>query len=161
MKKTIRLLAGCLLTLLTASAHAAQPIQPFEADGMARILAGQKGKPFVLVVWSLDCGYCLASLTHLAREKRKHKSLKVVTLATDTLSDERNAAMMQKKLKAAGIASEAWAFGAAPPEQLRYAIDGKWHGELPRSYWFDGRGGKVAHSGVIAPEVIARLMPRS
>lgn len=154
-KTIIALLCAALWWALPA--YAAQAIQSFEPDSMARIVASQDGKPFVLVVWSLDCEFCQASLDALAREKRKHKNLKIVTLSTDSLEDEQAAALMKKKLGSLGLNDHAWAFGAAPPEQLRYAIDSKWHGEMPRSYWFDAKGGRTAYSGVITPGMIAKF----
>jgi hypothetical protein len=149
----------CLVTI-TATATAAETIQPFEANTMKHIVDTQKGKPFVLVVWSLDCEYCQASLKNLAEEKRKRKDLHVVTLSTDQLGDPQAVALMKKKLESTGMSSNAWAYGDAPPEQLRYAIDPKWHGEMPRSYWFNARGERVAYSGVITAEIIAKLAAR-
>lgn len=152
--------AACATMSVALSAHAAAAIQAFEADGMTRIMASQKGKPFVLVVWSLECEYCQTSLSALAREKRKRKGLNVVTLSTDAIDDPQAVALMKKKLGSTGMAGNAWAFGESPPEQLRYAIDPKWHGEMPRSYWFNARGERTAYSGVITPAVIARLSAR-
>ncbi|WP_242489869.1 TlpA family protein disulfide reductase [Noviherbaspirillum cavernae] len=151
---------GFLLMLCALTAHAAQAIQAFEADSMARLVESRKGQPFVLIVWSLDCTYCQQSLKTLAEEKRKRKNLHVVTLATDALDDPQAAALMKKKLAAVGMRGNAWAFGAAPPEQLRYAIDPKWHGEIPRTYWFNARGESVAHSGVVTAATIEKLMAR-
>ena len=150
---------ACVLALSMMSAQAAPALRPFDADSMARIVAGHKGKPFVLVVWSLDCEYCLTSLDALAQEKAKGR-LDVVTLSTDPIEDPQAGALMRKKLEAVGMQDNAWAFGAAPPERLRYAIDPKWHGEMPRSYWFDARGERTAHSGLITPQMIARFTGR-
>lgn len=140
---------------------AAAVLQPFEPDSLARIAEKQKGKPFVLIVWSLDCEFCQASLETLAQEKRKHKDFNIVTVSTDNADDPQAAGLMTKRLTALNMTGNAWAFGAAPPEQLRYAIDPKWHGEMPRSYWFNARGEKLAHSGVLTPETIARLSSQS
>jgi hypothetical protein len=109
------------------------------------------------VVWSLDCEYCQASFKTLAQEKRKHTDLTVITLATDAAADAQTAGLITKKLAASGLAANAWAFGAAPSEQLRFAIDAGWHGEMPRSYWFNARGEKVAYSGVITPATVEKL----
>lgn len=146
-------LAGFALAAFSLIAGAAPAIQAFEPGSLERIVAAHKGKPFVLIVWSLECEYCQVSIANLAQEKRK--GLDVVTLSTDALDDSQAAAQMQKRLAGAGMANNAWAFGAMPPEQLRYAIDPKWHGELPRSYWFNARGEKIAVSGVITPAMIA------
>lgn len=157
MRTSLSVWIGCLLLLVLRAADAATPIQAFEPDSLARIVASQKGKPFVLVVWSLECEYCQASLNTLAQEKRMRKDLRVVTVSTDALEDEQAAALMRQRLASLDMTGRAWAFGSAPPEQLRYAIDPKWHGEMPRSYWFDAKGEKIAHSGVITPALIARM----
>lgn len=149
-----------LLTLLPGAAGAAGKavvVAPFETDSLSQLVASQKGQPFVLIVWSLDCEFCQASLKTLAQEKRKGKKLKIVTLATDSLDDPQAAALVQQRLAALGMTRDAWAYGAAPAEQLRYAVDPKWHGEMPRSYWFDARGGRQARSGVLTPAIVAQL----
>lgn len=145
------------LTGAPASAGVANAnlIEPFETNSLSQVVERQKGKPFVLMLWSLDCEYCQTSLKTLAQARRK--GLRVVTLATDSMDDPQALALMQQRLAALGMRANAWAFGAAPAEQLRYTIDPKWHGEMPRSYWFNARGDKVAHSGVLTPELIGKL----
>lgn len=146
-----------LLALFSLSAHADVSIQPFEPDGMEKIVASQRGKPFVLLVWSLDCEFCLASMKNIAQERRKWKELNVVTLGTDSVEDPEALALMKKKLSATGLTAHAWAFGSAAPEHLRFAIDPKWHGEKPRSYWFNANGERVAYSGLITAATIAKF----
>lgn len=158
-------MAVCLMAALAASpsAHAAPPVQTapalqaFEPDSLERLVARQQGKPFVLVLWSLDCVYCHASMKTLMEEKKKHKNLRIVTLSTDPASDPELASLMRKRLMPLRLSANAWAFGDAPAEQLRYMIDPKWHGEKPRSYWYDARGKRVAYSGVITAATIERF----
>jgi thiol-disulfide isomerase/thioredoxin len=142
--------------LAVGSAGAAGKVRAFEADSLQGIVASHAGKPFVLVVWALDCDYCQPSFKALAQAQRRNK-LAVVTIATDRADDPEAVRFIQKKIGATGLSTQAWAFGGAPAERLRYAIDPKWHGEMPRSYWFDSSGNKVAHSGVITDDVVARL----
>ncbi|MBI1891212.1 MAG: redoxin domain-containing protein [Burkholderiales bacterium] len=157
MKKPTLALIHFLFLLLPALSLAATGLQTFEADSFARILEKQKGKAFVLVVWSLDCEFCQVSLKTLASEKVKHKGLSVVTISTDDADDPQSATLMQKRLSDLRMSDNAWAFGSAPPERLRYVIDPQWHGEMPRSYWFNARGEKVAYSGVLTPATIGKL----
>lgn len=158
MQQTIntfaRMLLGCCLLLLSAATSAADALHEFNPDSLPRIISSQKGHPFVLVVWSLDCEFCRASLNLLSQKKRLRKDLRVVTLATDPLADPQAAALIGKTLAKLDLRNDAWAFGAAPPEQLRYAIDQKWHGEMPRSYWFDGTGTGRATSGVVTSAMV-------
>lgn len=150
MKALLLMLALC--TSLAQAAPAALAIRSFEADSMAAIEAAHRGKPFVVMVWSLDCAYCPAALAALG----KQRELPVVTIATDAVEAHRKqiAAKLGPKL----MKTEAWAFGDAPPEQLRYALDPKWRGETPRSYWYDAKGVRTARSGPVTLERIAEFV---
>lgn len=150
-------LAGAPAAAAAPAAPPAHALKAFEPDSFDHLVAQQQGKPFVLVLWSLDCQYCLASLKTLGEEQRKRKGLRVVTLSTDAAADPELGPMMRQRLAGFGLPGNAWAYGDAPAEQLRYIIDPKWHGEKPRSYWFNARGERIAHSGVITVATIDKL----
>jgi hypothetical protein len=152
-----RPLAALALAALACSA-AAGPMQPFEPATMQRIVDAHRGKSFVLVLWSLDCEYCLTSLDVLSKEMRRRKNLNVVTVSTDPFNDPETAPAMNERLARLGLDNNNWAFGELPPERLRYAIDRGWHGEMPRSYWFNPKGERVAYSGAITPAVIDKFL---
>jgi hypothetical protein len=155
------LIAGATATQAQAQAQAQARIgfvREFDQSSLARIVGARQGHPFVLVIWSLDCAFCQASLATLSNKKRLHPGLRVVTLATDQLADPPALTMMEKRLTVLGLRSDAWAFGALPPEQLRYAIDRKWRGEMPRSYWFDAHGSARAQSGVITADQVDQFL---
>lgn len=158
MKRLLKslLLALCCVLALPHSLAASQ-LRTLEADSF-RSIAAQRGKPMVVMLWSLDCNYCEASFAALETIRRQHGA-KIVTIATDRADDPQAAAQIRDKLSHSGLHSEAWAFGAATTEQLRYAIDPKWRGELPRTYWFDGKGGMRSHSGVVTAEQAASHLP--
>ncbi|WP_394780533.1 hypothetical protein [Undibacterium sp.] len=161
MKKIVLALAALLFSFAAhaqTQAHAAPAIHEFTTDSLGNIIANQKGHPFVLVIWSLDCEFCQSSLDTLSKKKHANKNLRIVTLGTDSMADEQAVSLMKKKLGTLGLSADAWAFGDTPPEQLRYALDKKWHGEMPRSYWFDAQGNSTARSGVITAENFDHLM---
>lgn len=167
MKTGIKRMIGLVLLMLAASvvsiasaAPAAPVMREFTPDSLQRIVADQKGKPFVLVVWSLDCVFCQTSLENLAAERRRGRDIRVVTLTTDYLGDEQLMEQSAKRLHALGFAGNAWAFGDESPERLRYALDPKWHGEKPRTYWFNAKGERTAYSGVVTAEQIGKRMGR-
>jgi thiol-disulfide isomerase/thioredoxin len=155
MKRAAPLLGAMLLASLAVAAEPA--IHSFGPGSFAQIAAGAGGKPQVVMVWSLDCSYCEPSFEALAQAQRR--GLKVVTIATDPADDPDAALLIRKKLAKSGLHAETWAFGPAPAEQLRHAIDPKWRGEMPRSYWFDGKGQVRAYSGLIDAERVARMLP--
>lgn len=140
-----------------APAAAQDKVQPLEPGSFERVIAAGKGKPLVVMIWSLTCDYCEPSFDALADAKRS-KGVQVVTIATDRADDQEAAQLIQKKLSRHGLAPSSWAFGTAPAERLRYDIDPKWRGEMPRSYWFKGDGSMQAYSGMITPDIAARML---
>ena len=157
MKRLV--LCSCAILMGMLDAAAAEPaIKPFGPDSFAQIAASANGKPQVVMVWSLDCSYCEPSFKALADAQRR--GLKVVTIATDPVDDAEATDLIRRKLAKSGLHAETWAFGPAPAEQLRYAIDAKWRGEMPRSYWFDGKGQVRAYSGLITSERVASMLQK-
>jgi thiol-disulfide isomerase/thioredoxin len=155
----LKALLALTVPLHVAAASAEEKIRPLEPDSFRQIVASEQGKPFVVMIWSLDCDYCQPSFHALADAKRK-SGLTVITIATDRADDPETSRLIRKKLEASGLGAQIWAFGTAPAEQLRYSIDPKWRGELPRSYWFSSRGEALPHSGLITADTVARLLPR-
>ena len=44
---------------------------------------------------------------------------------------------------------ETWNFGGADAQRLRYEIDPRWYGEMPRTYFYAGDGSRTPHSGAL------------
>ena len=157
MKRFLAVAAvACFYLASMGTSRAAETIQAFGPETFKQIVASKAGKPFVVMVWSLDCAYCAQSFEVLSEVRKKH-GVDVVTIATDAADDSESAQLIARKLALFRLTRNAWAFGSSPPEQLRYTIDPKWRGELPRSYWFDSDGKAVAHSGLISKEIAARM----
>lgn len=157
MSGILRILLACLLfPMFVAGANAADNIRAFGPNSFKKIMAKHAGKPYVIVVWGLECTYCDSSFAALAEAQRAQK-FPVVTIATDPAHDPHARQLILKKLHASGLASQTWAFGGAPAEQLRYAIDPKWFGEMPRTYWINAQGEKRAYSGELSKSVIDKL----
>ena len=149
------------MTAPAPQAGAAGMLRSFEPNSLERIMQQQKGKPFMLFIWSLDCTYCQTTLDVLAQAQREDKNLAIVTLSTDAIADPQAVALMEKRLTGLNMQKNAWAFGAASPDKLKYAIDPKWFGEKPRTYWFNAQGERLAYSGRLTPEIIKSLQQKS
>ncbi len=121
-------------------------VKPFVRDTLASIEREHAGKEFWLVLWDLECPYCMQSLSHLAAAQRSDPQLEVVTVATDPME---SAEAIGARLVQLGVTSQAYAFGNAPREALQYAIDPAWLGEKPRAYRYGADGKRQAISGVI------------
>jgi hypothetical protein len=134
------------LAYSTVQAFAREPVLPFEPDTLKQIIASQHGQSFWLILWDLDCPYCMVSLRLLAERQRSDPQLRVLTVATDSI-DEADA--VATRLQEIGMRGRRWAFGEAAPEALRYAIDPTWRGEKPRAYYYDAHGKRKVHVGVL------------
>ncbi|WP_354684714.1 hypothetical protein [Cupriavidus necator] len=151
-----RLLAAAAFALMgLTAAHAASQkpgaapdrVAVFESASAAQLAASQKGKPFVLLVWSLDCVYCKRNFDAIGKLRARHPELRFVTLATDSPDA---LPQVQQRLRRASLTRNAWVFGHEPQERLRYAVDPDWMGEMPRTYFYRADGQRQAVSGVIS-----------
>ena len=121
-------------------------VKPFNRDTLAGIERQYARTQFWLVLWDLECPYCMKSLSHLAAAQRTDPQLKVVTISTDPMQ---SADEIAARLAQLGVRSDAYAFGDAPREALQYAIDATWLGEKPRAYRYESDGKREAITGVI------------
>lgn len=143
-----------LLALLAGAAAQAAELKPFVAGSMQQIRAAHAGRPFVLVLWSLTCSHCQEELAQIGTLKRRHPQLNVVLVSTDTPDD---AAALTATLARHGLArAEAWVYADGFSERLRFEIDPRWGGELPRTYFFDRAHAVTARSGALAPAELER-----
>jgi thiol-disulfide isomerase/thioredoxin len=139
-----RLLAACWL-LLASTAGCAAELKLFVPGSMKQILAAHQGKTFILGVWSLDCVHCRDDLPLLGKLSRKYPSLDIVLIATDTPAQT---AALGAALKQYGLQhAQAWVFADDFTERLRFEIDRRWYGELPRTYLIAAGGETQAISG--------------
>jgi hypothetical protein len=131
---------------------AAEAVKPFTRESMKAIEQQHAGSPFWVVLWDLECVYCLKSLGNVAQAQRRHPGLRVVTIATDPIAA---APELRERLAQMGVRSEAYAFAGAPAEALRFAIDPTWMGEKPRTYRYSADGSRTPISGVLGVNELA------
>lgn len=132
------------LFFFTGTAHALE-VKPFVSGSAATILSQHQGKPLILSFWSLTCPSCLAELPQFARLTKKYPKFDWVLVSTDTPQalDEIRSTLQKLRLTRA----EHWVFADDFTDRLRYEIDRKWHGELPRTYLIDAQQQMTAYSG--------------
>jgi hypothetical protein len=121
-------------------------VKPFTRNTMRTIEQQHAGSPFWVMLWDLECVYCMKSLGNVAAAQRQQPDLKVITIATDPISA---ASELRERLAQLGVQSEAYAFSGAPEEALRFSIDPAWMGEKPRAYRYDANGSRTPISGVV------------
>ena len=147
----------CLAVCFSAPAPAwsANEIKPFVRGSYQQIVAARQGKPFILDFWSLSCGYCMAELDMLGKLAKKYPRLELVLVSTDTLEEEQQLAS-ETLAKFSLNKAEAWIFSDSYIERLRFEIDRKWQGELPRTYFFSAKGEANAISGKVEQKEVEK-----
>jgi thiol-disulfide isomerase/thioredoxin len=134
-----------LLFLLAAGPLAAADFTPLDRLAAKTLLAPESHRQATVVaLWSSDCAYCKKNLQLLSGLARRNKKLRVITVAAEPES-----AQLWPLLKPYALGGPRYAYGNDNPEAIAYAIDARWGGELPRTFLFDGRGGKETIAGVI------------
>jgi thiol-disulfide isomerase/thioredoxin len=135
MKKLIKQFFYICL-LLSAHQSFAETLKPFGVSSRQQIEKAYQGQPFIMAFWSIDCLYCVDELSTLGTIVEQHPKIKLVLVNTDGMSP---ASEVLKTLKRVHLPKsyEAWQFSESDEERLRYSIDKKWYGELPRTYYYD------------------------
>lgn len=154
-----RIVCAAFAALLLNGWAGAADLRPFGRGEMVRLLAERQGRPFALTLWSIDCPHCKGTLRQLAALAQAQPQLDLVVVNTDNLGEKKTIAAM---LDATGLAQrDTWVFGDEAPERLRFEIDRRWGGEMPRTYLFDGDHKVVAFSGPVAAEALQQWLARN
>lgn len=152
------LLLVLILTFMNASG-AAESVRPFTLGSLDKVLGAREGKPFILVFWSLDCQYCPTELKMLSELKRNHPALDVVLIATDSVGDT---PQLIARTESYGMdKAEQWVFAEDMPERLRFEIDRRWYGEVPRTYFYDKKHQREAKTGLVSKKFFEDWLVRN
>lgn len=148
-----------LLVLTLAACLAQAEVRPFEVGSHAQIRTVREGRPFILSFWSIDCAHCPKELRTLGELKKRHPGIDIVLVSTDPLAET---AMLANFAARQGLGqAEQWVFADPQPQKLRFEIDKRWWGELPRTYLFDADHKVVAFSGLMAEDALAGWVERN
>lgn len=150
---TLTMLCFAISSFAPAPAWAGQEIKPFVRGSYQKIVAARQGKPFILNFWSLTCSYCMVELEMFKKLAGKHPNLDLVLVSTDTPEEEKSVFNTLAKFSLDN--ADAWVFADSYTERLRFEVDKKWQGELPRTYFFGAKNNKaIAVSGKVEQEEV-------
>jgi thiol-disulfide isomerase/thioredoxin len=141
-----------LFFLIAAGSLAAADFTPLDRLAAKKLLSPENHQQATIVaLWSSDCSYCKKNLNLLSRLAKSNKQLRLITVAAEPESPR-----LWPMLKPYALSGPRYAYGLDNPEAIAYAIDPKWGGELPRTFLFDGRGGKEVVAGVISTGTVEK-----
>ncbi|MCK9983593.1 MAG: hypothetical protein AzoDbin1_00065 [Azoarcus sp.] len=133
-----------------AAACGATEFQALDRAAATRIVDPSRHTvPTIVALWSSECVHCKKNLKLFAEMVKADRRFRLVTVAV-----EPQFAGLAEPLDLLAVPGQRFAYGAESPEALGYALDSKWRGELPRTIFFDGKGGKTALSGVVTEATV-------
>jgi len=130
--RSLSLAVAASLFAGVAMADSAMEIRPFERGSWQAIRQAHAGRPMLVHFWGVTCGPCKVELPELGRFAKAHPNVNVVMIDADLVPN--TPAAVRAMVSQAGLASaENWAFGDTFAERLRYEVDPKWQGDIPRT----------------------------
>jgi thiol-disulfide isomerase/thioredoxin len=151
-------IACLLLAIVCAGAQAGgdDMPQPFVRGSLQKMIAGHADAPLIVNFWSIDCAYCQQELALLAALARKHPRWAILLVSADSAADAATASALLRKQGFDPGAT--WIFADDYVERLRFDIDRRWHGELPRTYLYVAGKPVDAVSGKLSAERIEQRL---
>ena len=148
-----------LLTPFSAGSAEDKP-KAFVQGSFAEIVAANVDKPFIVSMWSIDCPPCIRELKLWSELHTKHPKMALVLISTDGMdaSPTINALLKQTLSASAAQKLASWVFADEFEERLRFEIDPQWHGELPRTLFFDRNHDRHSVSGLLKREQIEQWL---
>lgn len=161
MKLSNILITSCLFLLcgigLPVQAEQAQ-LKHFTSGSYQQLLQEYADKPFVLMIWSINCASCLKKMPLMSELRKSMPDIHLIMLATDDASatDRAMSILTENELNQ----TDNWIFADANLQKLRYEIDPKWYGEVPRTYFVDKDHQRVGVSGSVPREKLETMLKK-
>ena len=116
-----------------------------------------KGKKWLMLMWSVDCPPCFKELAIIQKLTQQDENLNIVLInadASDEVIQERMNIIEEFRLN--NLVNFHFVDGKV--EYSRFIIDSTWFGELPRSYFIDTNGQFHGKSGLVDESLISQWL---
>jgi thiol-disulfide isomerase/thioredoxin len=148
MRKLL-LLALLLLALPPTSTGSAatDELRPFVRGSWNEIRQAHAGQATVVHFWGLTCGPCRVEMPNWGKLLLERHDLNLVVINADLVPNEAGA--VSTMIAQTGLAAaENWTFKDDFVERLRYEIDPRWQGDIPRTLLIARDGTTTVIEGV-------------
>jgi thiol-disulfide isomerase/thioredoxin len=148
MKRWLALGLFALLLAPTMSASAPSgDLRAFVRGSWNQLREAHAGHPLIVHFWGVTCGPCRAEMPQWGQFLKQHPKLPLVTIDADLVPND--ASNVKSMLAQSGLSgSENWMFDDDFVERLRYEIDPRWQGDIPRTLLIARDGSTTTIDGV-------------
>jgi len=156
------MMVRALLALALACAPAALAgtmLRAFGPEAPELVARENAGRPYVLALWSIRCEPCIREMPLWRELQARHPHVRIVLVAADPPQDRDQVLAFLERHDPGGV--QRWQFTGEADERIRYAIDPRWRGELPRAYFFDAAHRVTVTTGLVERAEAERWFARS
>lgn len=154
--KPLILLVISILMLSSTSVLANQVVnvQSFEVGSFEKIVNSKSERDHLVVLWSFDCPPCIKELQKISDLHQQFPEYELTLINTDAVDEQARVKKVLQQYDLTGL--DNWGFAHGDENKLRYDIDPRWFGDLPRSYFFPLQGKtKRLRGALTAAELLA------
>lgn len=126
--------------ILSNSVQASSPtdLKLFDVGSFEQVVKKKDKKDHLVILWSFDCPPCIKELQKVSVLNQQYPAYQLTLINTDGLEEQARVKTLLEKYNL--LTLDNWIFSGADEEKLRYDIDARWFGDLPRSYFFPIQG---------------------
>lgn len=156
------LISLCLLMSVAAQANspasASVNLKAFELGSFEQIVTDKNQQDHLVILWSFDCPPCITELEKISELHQQFPDYQLTLINTDAVEEQLRVKKILQQFDLAGL--DNWGFANSDEEKLRYDIDPRWYGDLPRSYFFPLQGKiKRLRGALSSDELLALFQP--
>jgi thiol-disulfide isomerase/thioredoxin len=158
-----RLSYGLISIFLFAAsiAQASSPVslQSFDIGSFEQIVVDKNKQDHLVILWSFDCPPCITELEKISELHQQFPDYQLTLINTDAVDEQVRVKKILQQFNLAGL--DNWGFANSDEEKLRYDIDPRWYGDLPRSYFFPLQGKIKRLRGALTSAELLKLFQPS
>ena len=132
----------CLLIAATAQANSpvnsSVHLKTFDIGSFEQIVVEKNKQDHLVILWSFDCPPCITELEKISELHQQFPNYQLTLINTDAVDEQVRVKKILQQFNLAGL--DSWMFANSDEERLRFDIDPRWYGDLPRSYFFPLKG---------------------
>lgn len=159
-------LSYCFISVLFLTAAVVQANSPsnsnslvslkaFEIGSFEQIVTNKIKQDHLVILWSFDCPPCITELKKVSELHQQFPNYQLTLINTDALNEQPRVERLLREYKLVGL--DNWSFGDNDEERLRFDIDPRWYGDLPRSYFFPLKGKVKRLQGALTSDELRAL----
>tara|TARA_R110001583_G_scaffold60684_4_gene180039 strand:- start:4756 stop:5262 length:507 start_codon:yes stop_codon:yes gene_type:complete len=143
----------------TSTISSSVSLRSFNIGSFEQIVVDKNKQDHLVILWSFDCPPCIIELEKISELHQQFPDYQLTLINTDAVDEQVRVKKILQQFNLAGL--DNWGFANSDEEKLRYDIDPRWYGDLPRSYFFPLQGKIKRLRGALTSAELLKLFQPS